>query len=350
MRVLVTGGTGYIGSHTAVCLIEAGHDVVVVDNLANSSITAVDRIGRITGTKPRFIRLDLLDRATVDRLFRTGAFDGVIHFAGLKAVADSVRDPLRYYDVNLGSTQSVASAAVRHGVSRFVFSSSSTVYGSGARLPHGEDSAGLGPVNPYGWTKLMSERVLADTAEATHLRVINLRYFNPVGAHRSGLLGESPLGAPSNLMPLISDVALGRRPSLQIFGNDYPTSDGTCVRDYIHVDDLAAGHVRALEHFELMSDPVREFNLGTGTGTSVLELVATFEQVTGACVPIELAGRRAGDTALSWADVSRARRELGWTATRSVRDACEDNWRWLQHERRTARRPTPRRRANLIAT
>lgn len=330
MRVLVTGGTGYIGSHTVVGLLQAQHEVVILDNLSNSKISTLDRIREISGITPEFVNVDLVNTGEVDDVFRHGAFDGVIHFAGLKSVAESVNEPLRYYQVNLGGTMSVAYAAARHGVSRIVFSSSSTVYGPDASLPYAEDDdSSLQPLNPYGWTKLMSERVLADTARASEVQAINLRYFNPVGAHRSGLLGEDPLGTPNNLMPLVSEVARGDREALQIFGRDYPTTDGTCLRDYIHVEDLAVAHVVALEHFAKMNVSERAFNIGTGKASSVLELVDAFERATGVAIPHEFAPRRSGDAAASWADASRAAEELGWTAERTLDDACSDTWRWV---------------------
>lgn len=328
MRILVTGGTGYIGSHTTVALLEANHDVVIVDDLSNSKHSALQRIQEISGRSPEFVQLDVLNRDALAEVFDANTFDGVIHFAGLKSVAESVAQPLRYYQVNVGGTMSVASLAVRYGVPRMVFSSSSTVYDPEGKLPYQEDGM-LAPLNPYGWSKLMSERVWEDIVSATQLKAVSLRYFNPVGAHESGLLGENPLGVPNNLMPLISRVASGDQKALRIFGRDYATPDGTCLRDYIHVQDLADAHVAALGHVAGM-DTHRAFNIGTGQSCSVLELITSFERATGAVIPTEDAPRRPGDAVASWADVSAATRELGWIAKRSTEQACADNWRWMK--------------------
>jgi len=331
MRVLVSGGAGYIGSHTVVALVGAGHDVVVVDDFANSKPTVLGRLEALTGAHVALHSFDLADADKTEHLFVHEAFDAVIHFAGLKAVGESVVRPLDYYANNLGSTFSLLRAMARHDVRRLVFSSSATVYGD-APVPYREDdldaSGRLGAASPYGWTKAMQERIFRDVAAAEDSRIALLRYFNPVGAHPSGTIGEDPQGIPNNLMPFIAQVAVGRRPLLEVFGDDYPTADGTCERDYIHVEDLAAGHVAALEHLDAMAEPVRAFNLGGGVGTSVLEMLRAFERTVGRELPYRVVGRRAGDLPAYWADTTRAREELGWVATRTVDDMCADTWRW----------------------
>jgi UDP-glucose 4-epimerase len=328
MRVLVSGGAGYIGSHTVVQLVEAGHDVVVVDSFANAKPSVVGRLESLTGQPLDVRSFDLTDVDKTEHLFSQETFDAVIHFAGFKAVGESVEQPLEYYENNLGSTFSLVRAMRRHGVSKLVFSSSATVYGANAPVPMQEDLP-TSATNPYGWTKVMQEQVLRDIAVADpSWRIALLRYFNPVGAHPSGTIGEDPSDIPNNLMPYIAQVAVGRREKLAIFGGDYPTPDGTGVRDYIHVEDLAAGHIAALHRLGTTSDAVSTWNLGTGHGTSVLELVKAFERACGHEVAYEIVDRRPGDVAASYADPARAHAELGWRATRTVDDMCVDTWRW----------------------
>lgn len=328
MRVLVTGGAGYIGSHTVVKLIDLGHEPVIVDNFSNSSPVVIDRIEQITGTRPVVYELDLVNReATVDVVGSVGA-DAVIHFAGLKAVGESVAEPLRYYTNNLVSTLNLLDALRDTGLRNFVFSSSATVYGDGRVPPFQEDADRLEATNPYGQTKVMIERVLSDLAHAdTTWNIALLRYFNPIGAHPSGLIGEDPRGVPNNIAPYISQVAVGRRERLSVYGDDYPTSDGTGERDYVHVQDLASGHVAALA--TLQSAPgLHTWNLGTGRATSVLQLVAAFERAAGRAVPYDIVARRPGDIAQAWADPSLAQREMGWTAEYGVEEMARDAWRW----------------------
>jgi UDP-glucose 4-epimerase len=328
MRVLVSGGAGYIGSHTVVQLVEAGHDVVVVDSFANAKPSVVGRLESLTGQPLDVRSFDLTDVDKTEHLFSQETFDAVIHFAGFKAVGESVEQPLEYYENNLGSTFSLVRAMRRHGVSKLVFSSSATVYGANAPVPMQEDLP-TSATNPYGWTKVMQEQVLRDIAVADpSWRIALLRYFNPVGAHPSGTIGEDPSDIPNNLMPYIAQVAVGRREKLAIFGGDYPTPDGTGVRDYIHVEDLAAGHIAALHRLGTTSDAVSTWNLGTGQGTSVLDLVKAFERACGHPVAYEIVDRRPGDVAASYADPTRAHAELGWRATRTVDDMCVDTWRW----------------------
>ncbi len=328
MRVLVSGGAGYIGSHTVVQLVEAGHDVVVVDSFANAKPSVVGRLESLTGQPLDVRSFDLTDVVKTEHLFSQESFDAVIHFAGFKAVGESVEQPLEYYENNLGSTFSLVRAMRRHGVSKLVFSSSATVYGANAPVPMQEDLP-TSATNPYGWTKVMQEQVLRDIAVADpSWRIALLRYFNPVGAHPSGTIGEDPSDIPNNLMPYIAQVAVGRREKLAIFGGDYPTPDGTGVRDYIHVEDLAAGHIAALHRLGTTSDAVSTWNLGTGHGTSVLELLHAFEQACGQELPYEIVDRRPGDIAASYADPALAESELGWRATRTVNDMCADTWRW----------------------
>jgi len=326
MRVLLAGGAGYIGTHTAVELVAAGHEPVIVDDLSNSSEEAVRRVERITGAHIRFVRMDVRD-PELGAVFADVRPDAVIHFAGLKAVGESVAQPLRYYDVNLNATLNLLRVMRAHDVGRIVFSSSATVYGDPSELPLRETSrTGVGLTNPYGWTKFMNEQILRDAAVADPgLSVCLLRYFNPVGAHASGLIGEDPAGVPLNLMPYITQVAVGVRDHLDVFGDDYDTVDGTGVRDYLHVVDLATGHVAALNH---APGGVSVYNLGTGTGTSVLQLVHAFEQATGRDVPYRVVARRPGDIATCYCDAGKAARELDWTATKTVADMCADAWRW----------------------
>jgi UDP-glucose 4-epimerase len=327
--VLLTGGAGFIGSHTCVELLAAGWTPVVLDNLSNSSAAVIERIGAIAGRRPTFIVADVRDRGALDRAFRTHRIDAVVHFAGLKAVGESVANPLLYYENNVVGTIALVDAMRKHGVTRIVFSSSATVYGIGAAMPLAEDAA-LGPINPYGRTKLMVEHVLGDVAESDPAwRMMLLRYFNPVGAHESGAIGEDPSGIPNNLMPFVCQVAVGRRQRLSVFGGDYPTPDGTGIRDYIHVVDLAAGHVAALDKLmEAQTSPETVVNLGTGRGYSVLEVLKAFEAASGRKVAYDIVARRPGDVAVCYADVRRARNVLGWSAKRGLDDMCADAWRW----------------------
>ncbi|QAY69259.1 UDP-glucose 4-epimerase GalE [Xylanimonas protaetiae] len=329
MRVLVTGGAGYIGSHTVLALLAAGHDAVIADDFSNSKRTVIPRIEELAGRAVPVHEVDLTDAAATEALFAAEQFDAVIHFAGFKAVGESVAKPALYYRNNLDSTLAVVEAMQRHGVHRLVFSSSATVYGEKAPVPYGEGWEFLEATNPYGQTKVIVERILTDVAAVTEgWKVALLRYFNPVGAHASGRIGEDPNGIPNNLMPFLSQVAVGRREKLTVFGDDYETADGTGERDYIHVVDLAAGHVAALEHLDAMTEPARAFNLGTGTGTSVLALLHAFERAVGRELPYVVGPRRAGDLAASYADPTRAREELGWTARLTIEDMCADTWRW----------------------
>ncbi len=326
MKLLVTGGAGYIGSHTVVELLTKGHDVVVIDNLSNSSREAVKRVEEISGKSVEFHEADVRNREALDTIFATGDIDAIIHFAGLKAVGESVDKPLMYYENNIDSTLVLIEAMQASGVKKLVFSSSATVYGS-APIPYSEDSVvGQGITNPYGRTKYFIEEIIRDVtvADPTFEGTI-LRYFNPIGAHPSGRIGENPSGIPNNLMPYITQVATGRREKLNVFGGDYETVDGTGVRDYIHVDDLAAGHVAAIEH----SKPGFEaYNLGSGVGVSVLELVHAFEKASGQDIPYEIVDRRAGDLPEFYARADKAREVLGWSVQRSLEDACADSWRW----------------------
>ncbi|MFO1413319.1 MAG: UDP-glucose 4-epimerase GalE [Burkholderiales bacterium] len=326
---LLTGGAGYIGSHTCVELLAAGWDVVVLDNLCNSSPEALTRIARIAGRAPTFVGADVRDGRALDRLFAGRRIDAVVHFAGLKAVGESVARPVDYYSNNVAGSVALADAMHRHGVRRIVFSSTATVYGAPRSVPVAED-APLAPASPYARSKLMVEGMLTDVAASDpRWRVMLLRYFNPVGAHPSGLIGEDPVGVPNNLMPFVAQVAIGRRAALSVFGNDYPTPDGTGVRDYIHVVDLARGHVAALAR--LMDDataPVTTLNLGTGRGHSVLELVRAFEQASGRAIPWVVSARRPGDVAEYYAEVDKARAILGWQAEHSLPTMCADAWRW----------------------
>ena len=330
MRVLVTGGAGYIGSHTVLQLLAAGHDVVVVDDFSNAKPAVIARLEEIAGRPVEVHAFDVADEARLDEVFTAAPLDAVIHFAAFKAVGESVARPLAYYRNNLGATIALAAAMVRHGVPHLVFSSSATVYGAEAPVPMTEDLP-TSATNPYGWTKVMNEQILRDVAAAhPGLKVALLRYFNPVGAHPSGLIGEDPSDIPNNLMPYVAQVAVGRRERLSVFGDDYDTVDGTGVRDYIHVEDLAAGHLAALEWISTHDRPLSVWNLGTGRGTSVLELVHAFEAASGREIPYEVVARRPGDIASSYADPTAAEQELGWRATRSVEEMCADSWRWQQ--------------------
>ena len=329
MRVLVTGGAGYIGSHTVLARLAEGHDVVVVDNLCNSKTSVIGRLEELSGKHVPFHVFDVRDEDKLSQLFADEPVDAVIHFAGLKAVGESVEQPLSYYETNLGSTFALVSAMARAGVRRLVFSSSATVYGEGAPVPMTEELP-TSATNPYGWSKVMQEQILTDVAAATPgFQVALLRYFNPVGAHPSGQIGEDPQGIPNNLMPFVAQVAVGRRERLSVFGGDYETADGTGERDYIHVVDLAEGHVAALEHLAAHPEiSARAWNLGTGHGTSVLEMVKAFERASGREVPYEITDRRPGDLPVVYADTTRAADELGWRTSRTVEDMCADTWRW----------------------
>lgn len=326
MRVLVTGGAGYIGSHTCVTLLEAGHEVTVIDNLCNSSPIALERVQEITGKPLRFVEGDIRDPADLERALQGGA-DAVIHFAALKAVGESCEKPLDYFDNNIGGTIALLQAMRRAGVNNLVFSSSATVYGEPDTVPVTED-APLRVTNPYGRTKLVMEDLIRDCCQAMpDMGAVLLRYFNPVGAHPSGRIGEDPRGVPNNLMPYVAQVAVGRREKLQVFGGDYPTPDGTGVRDYIHVMDLAEAHVRALE-YGAEHRGAWAINVGTGRGYSVLELVRAFEQASGRAVPYDVVERRTGDVAELWASPARAEELLGWKANLGLADMCADTWRW----------------------
>jgi UDP-glucose 4-epimerase len=328
MRVLVCGGAGYIGSHTVIQLLAAHHDVLIVDSFENSKPTVITRLESITGQKLPVHTFDLRDVERTDHLFATEQIDAVIHFAGHKAVGESVEKPLKYYENNLGSTFSLVAAMERHNVRKLVFSSSATVYGANATVPMNEDFP-TSATNPYGWTKVMIEQILRDVAASQPAwRIALLRYFNPVGAHASGTIGEDPSGIPNNLVPFIAQVAVGRLARLRIFGDDYDTPDGTALRDYIHVEDLAAGHVAALTRLASTDQAVSTWNLGTGTGSSVFDMLHAFERAVGRTLPYEVVGRRSGDIAASYADPSRAQAELGWTATHTIDDMCADSWRW----------------------
>ena len=323
--LLLTGGAGYIGSHTALTLLRKGYDVVVIDNLSNSSPESVARVGRLAGRGMAFYAADVRDRAKLKEIFTKHEIDAVIHFAGYKAVGESVEQPLKYYRNNLDTTLALCETMPQFGISKFIFSSSATVYGTSQNVPLKETEP-TGCINPYGRTKLMNEEILTDFAAATPgFAVTILRYFNPVGADPSGEIGEDPRGIPNNLMPYITQVAVGRRPKLHIFGNDYPTPDGTGVRDYIHVSDLAEGHAAAYTHIQ---PGVSIYNLGSGTGHSVLEMVHAYEEANGVTIPYEIAPRRPGDSAESYADPAKANRELHWKTEKTLTDICRDAHRW----------------------
>ncbi|PCI50938.1 MAG: UDP-glucose 4-epimerase GalE [Alphaproteobacteria bacterium] len=329
MRILVTGGSGYIGSHTVLELLQAGHDVTVIDNLSNSCEEPLHRVKNITGRNSlTFHRGDVLDRTELDKIFSARKFDAVIHFAGLKAVGESVLKPLTYYQNNIVGTVTLCQVMEKHEVRTLVFSSSATVYGDPATVPIREDFPTGNTTNPYGRSKLMIEEILADMARADpQWNIARLRYFNPVGAHESGLIGEDPTGIPGNLMPYICQVATGKLKELSVYGNDYPTPDGTGVRDYIHVVDLALGHLKALD--KLRTNPgLVTYNLGTGTGYSVMQMVKAFEQVNGIKIPIRMAPRRDGDIATCYADPGLAKKELDWTAIRTLEDMLRHAWNW----------------------
>ncbi len=334
MRILLTGGTGYIGSHTAVELLKLGYDVELMDNLFNSKITVLDDIEKITGVRPAFHKIDLLDKVGMDELFKNGRYDLVIHFAGLKAVGESVKKPLKYYENNVGGTINLLESMKKYGVKKIIFSSSATVYGEqGVAGLTEEMQTGVGITNPYGETKHIIEEILKDVAEAEpEFEATILRYFNPVGAHESGLLGEDPNDIPNNLMPIIMKVAIGEISELSVYGNDYDTVDGTGMRDYIHVVDLAMGHVAAIDH---MKPGVSVYNLGTGRATSVLEMVAAFEKESGKKLPYKIAERRPGDLAIIYANPAKALNELGWETKLTIEDAMRDTINYLDKKFKT---------------
>ncbi len=330
MTILVTGGAGYIGSHTCVELLNAGYDVVIIDNLYNSNQKAVDRIEEITGKKVKFYPDDMMDRAAVKRVFDENKIDAVIHFAGLKAVGESVHKPIEYYRTNIGSTLNLTDEMRAHGCKNIIFSSSATVYGDPAEIPITENCPKGTCTNPYGWTKWMQEQILTDIHTADpEWNVILLRYFNPIGAHKSGLIGEDPKGIPNNLLPYVAQVAIGKLPEINVFGDDYDTPDGTGVRDYIHVVDLARGHVKAIERFA-KKDGVFICNLGTGHGYSVLDVIHAFEKACGKELPYVIRERRPGDIATCYSSPAKAEKELGWTAEFDLEDMCRDSWNWQQ--------------------
>ena len=327
-NILLTGGAGYIGSHIAVELINANYFPVVIDNLANSSEKSLERVAKITGVSPKFYKGDCRDEALLTKIFSENEISCVIHLAGLKAVGESVEKPLEYYDNNLNATIALCRAMVAAGVKNFIFSSSATVYNSANPMPLSEESVTGGCTNPYGWTKYMIEQILAGVGRANpDWSVTLLRYFNPVGAHKSGLIGENPRGVPNNLMPFITQVATGKRERLNIFGNDYPTKDGTCVRDYIHVLDLAKGHVKAIE-YTLCHKGLETFNLGTGQGYSVLDMVKAFNRANAMEIPFAFAPRRAGDLTECYSTPAKANKILGWKAEETLESMCADSWNW----------------------
>ncbi len=330
MQILLTGGAGYIGSHTCVELLNSGYDVVIADNLYNSNEEVLKRIKEITGKEPKFYNADIRDREAMHTVFKENNIDAVIHFAGLKAVGESVKIPLTYYENNISGTVVLCEVMNEYGCKKIVFSSSATVYGVAEKMPLTEDMP-LGAINPYGRTKLFIEDILRDICVSDpEWSVALLRYFNPIGAHESGLIGEDPKGIPNNLMPYITQVAVGRLKELSVFGNDYDTVDGTGVRDYIHVVDLARGHIKAVE-FLNGHKGCEAINLGTGNGTSVLQLVNAFEKASGVKVPYKIVGRRAGDPAKVYADAEKAKKLLGWTAEYGIERMCADNWRWQKN-------------------
>ncbi|MEH7226496.1 UDP-glucose 4-epimerase GalE [Bacillus sp. JJ1566] len=327
MKVLITGGAGYIGSHTCVELLNAGYELIILDNLSNSKMDSINRIKEITGKRFEFYKVDLLDKNAVEQVFIENEISSVIHFAGLKAVGESVQIPLHYYHNNITGTLNLCEVMEKFGVFNLVFSSSATVYGSQEIIPLHEELP-LHATNPYGRTKLMIEEILKDLFVSNRKWSISLlRYFNPIGAHSSGKIGEDPNGIPTNLVPFITQVAIGKQPKLKVFGIDYDTQDGTGIRDFIHVVDLAIGHIKALERV-MTTTGVSAYNLGTGTGYSVIEMIKSFEKASGRSIPFEVVDRRPGDIATSLADASKAKRELNWVAKRSLQDMCIDSWRW----------------------
>ncbi len=328
MAILVTGGAGYIGSHTVIELQNAGYDVVVMDNLSNSSEVALERVQEITGKPLTFYKADILDREATEEIFSKEKIEAVIHFAGLKAVGESVQKPWEYYNNNITGTLILLDVMRKHNVKNIIFSSSATVYGEPEKVPVTEETPKGSCTNPYGWTKSMLEQILTDIQKADPTwNVILLRYFNPIGAHKSGKIGENPNGIPNNLMPYITQVAVGKLPKLGVFGNDYPTPDGTCIRDYIHVLDLATGHVKALERLKKNAG-LDIYNLGTGIGYSVLDVIHNFEAATGITIPFEFKPRRAGDIPVNYSNADKAWKVLGWKAQYGIKEMCEDSWRW----------------------
>ena len=328
MNILVTGGAGYIGSHTCIELMANGYDVIVVDNLCNANPKSLDRVEQLAGKKPKFYEGDVRDEALMRKIFAENEISAVIHFAGLKAVGESVAQPWRYYDNNLNSTLVLTKAMEEAGCKRIIFSSSATVYSGDNEMPLRETSRTGNCTNPYGWTKYMTEQILSGMAHADkEWSIVLLRYFNPVGAHASGLIGEDPRGIPNNLMPYITQVAIGRREKLSVYGNDYDTHDGTGVRDYIHVVDLAKGHVAAVK-YAVENLGCEVFNLGTGTGYSVLDMVKAFEEANGVKVPYQIVDRRPGDLATCYADPTKSLEKLGWKAEKTLVDMCRDSWNW----------------------
>ena len=331
MRILVTGGAGYIGSHTVLELLNTGYEVVVLDNLSNSSPESLKRVEKLTGKKVTFYEADILDRDKLNEIFSKEKFDACIHFAGLKAVGESVEKPWEYYENNIAGTLTLVDVMRKHNLKNIIFSSSATVYGDPAFVPITEECPKGQCTNPYGWTKSMLEQVLSDIQKADkEWNVILLRYFNPIGAHKSGTMGEDPNGIPNNLMPYITQVAIGKRDHLTIFGNDYDTHDGTGVRDYIHVVDLAIGHVKALDKIK-ENCGLKIYNLGTGHGYSVLDIVKNFEEANGIKIPYEIGPRRSGDIATCYASADKAKEELGWTAQYGIKDMCADSWNWQKN-------------------
>lgn len=327
MKILVTGGAGFIGSHAAVELLENGYEIVVVDNLSNSQIESIQRVKELTGKDFPFYEVDLLDAEALDAIFVNNDIDAVMHFAGLKAVGESVQMPLAYYHNNITGTLILCETMKKHGVKNIVFSSSATVYGNPDRVPI-DESFPLSATNPYGRTKLMIEEILRDLhVSDSSWRIAILRYFNPIGAHESGRIGENPTGIPNNLMPYITQVAIGKREQLQVFGNDYDTHDGTGVRDYIHVVDLAKGHLKALQYLD-ENEGIETFNLGTGTGYSVLDLVESFGEVTSTDIPYQIVERRPGDIGVCYANPEKAKTILGWHAEKDLKEMCKDSWKW----------------------
>jgi UDP-glucose 4-epimerase len=327
MRIMITGGAGYIGSHTCLELLQAGHEATVIDNLSNSSEESLRRVEKITGKKIIFHKADICDMDALQKIFTRQQFDGVLHFAGLKAVGESVTMPLQYYANNVYGTVVLCEAMQKHNIKNLIFSSSATVYGDPATVPITEEFP-LNPTNPYGRTKYFIEEILKDISISDPAwKIILLRYFNPIGAHESGLIGENPAGIPNNLMPYITQVAIGKHPELQVYGNDYPTHDGTGVRDYLHVVDLAKGHLAALYKLKQIAG-VEIYNLGTGTGYSVLDIVTAFEKEAGIKIPYRITGRRPGDIATCYADPSKAGKDLGWKAEKTIHDMCRDSWNW----------------------
>jgi UDP-glucose 4-epimerase len=331
MKILVTGGAGYIGSHTVVELLNSGYEVVVVDNLSNSSEKSLKRVERITGKSVSFYKCDILDREGLNKVLDKEKADACIHFAGLKAVGESVSKPWEYYENNIAGTLTLVDVLRNHGIKNIIFSSSATVYGDPAFIPITEECPKGVCTNPYGWTKSMLEQILTDIQKADpEWNVIILRYFNPIGAHKSGLIGENPNGIPNNLMPYITQVAVGKREKLTVYGNDYDTHDGTGVRDYIHVVDLAKGHVKALEKIKERAG-LKVYNLGTGVGYSVLDIVKNFEEATGVKIPYVIGDRRPGDIATCYSSAEKAGKELGWTAENGIKEMCADSWNWQKN-------------------